>query len=844
MGELTYPGNGIPDAFRSVLDELPGGVLVYRGTREKEILYASKGVIQMLECKDAHEFINYTFGSFRHFVYIDDVGRVEREIDEQMRSSKDLHDYVNYRVRTITGKIVYVENFGRRVKLPGEGDVFCAFVMDSRVKDLTRDIDSLTGFPGQKRFLGHAGNELKHRSFNTEAPETAILYFNIKNFKMFNVQYGGKEGDQLLRDVADILKEVFPHDYIARFADDHFVVLTDYVDLKLRAREVYQKLVSLRSGVRLDAKFGVYHVTDFNVNPELACDLAKLACDSIRDRLDVHILEYTDEVWNPSELRNYAVYHIDEALKNGYIKVYYQPVMRSLSGTLCGLEALARWEDPEKGFISTGIFIPALEDSRQISKLDMYMIEHVCQNYRERVNRGEPVVPVSFNLSRIDFFTCEVLEELNRITDKYCVPHYMLNVEITESVFVHDFRKISEEIDNFHKAGFQVWMDDFGSGYSSLNVLKDYSFDELKIDMEFLAHFTEKAKSVIESTVRMAKKIGVQTLAEGVETKEQLNFLKSIGCEKIQGYYFGKPMPYDNVVERIKEQHWVTETREMAQYYDAAGREDFLTNRPFALLEDDGTKFRYLFVNNEFMKSLATAGTTFTDMSEHTINDNASPLSHLFRNFANEIAESGKEQVLTYTSKNQYMRLRCKTIASCGNKHIHRAELINVTFNSDQRQQDMLDGLVRNIYYLYNTVFIINFDENSCNPIVASASSWEFLHQKTYGLEEVRLSYARQNIHPDDQERFLEFVRLDNMEQRIEDSPEGMIADYFRTKGADGNFTWDVHTIISIPKTNGKVFLYTAKLSPLDDETLRKHVLKEYIKDDKPELKTAENKAE
>ena len=844
MGELTYSGNGIPDAFRSVLDELPGGVLVYRGTREKEILYASKGVIQMLECKDAHEFINYTFGSFRHFVYIDDVGRVEREIDEQMRSSKDLHDYVNYRVRTITGKIVYVENFGRRVKLPGEGDVFCAFVMDSRVKDLTRDIDSLTGFPGQKRFLEHAGNELKHRSFNTEAPETAILYFNIKNFKMFNVQYGGKEGDQLLRDVADILKEVFPHDYIARFADDHFVVLTDYVDLKLRAREVYQKLVSLRSGVRLDAKFGVYHVTDFNVNPELACDLAKLACDSIRDRLDVHILEYTDEVWNLSELRNYAVYHIDEALKNGYIKVYYQPVMRSLSGTLCGLEALARWEDPEKGFISTGIFIPALEDSRQISKLDMYMIEHVCQNYRERVNRGEPVVPVSFNFSRIDFFTCEVLEELNRITDKYCVPHYMLNVEITESVFVHDFRKISEEIDNFHKAGFQVWMDDFGSGYSSLNVLKDYSFDELKIDMEFLAHFTEKAKSVIESTVRMAKKIGVQTLAEGVETKEQLNFLKSIGCEKIQGYYFGKPMPYDNVVERIKEQHWVTETREMAQYYDAAGREDFLTNCPFALLEDDGTKFRYLFVNNEFMKSLATAGTTSTDMSEHMINDNASPLSHLFRNFANEIAESGKEQVLTYTSKNQYMRLRCKTIASCGNKHIHRAELINVTFNSDQRQQDMLDGLVRSIYYLYNTVFIINFDENSCNPIVASASSWEFLHQKTYGLEEVRLSYARQNIHPDDQERFLEFVRLDNMEQRIEDSPEGMIADYFRTKGADGNFTWDVHTIISIPKTNGKVFLYTAKLSPLDDETLRKHVLKEYIKDDKPELKTAENKAE
>lgn len=160
----------------------------------------------------------------------------------------------------------------------------------------------------------------------------------------------------------------------------------------------------------------------------------------------------------------------------------------------------------------------------------MYMIEHVCQNYRERVNRGEPVVPVSFNLSRIDFFTCEVLEELNRITDKYCVPHYMLNVEITESVFVHDFRKISEEIDNFHKAGFQVWMDDFGSGYSSLNVLKDYSFDELKIDMEFWRTSPKKRRASSKAPSAWPK-IGVQTLAEGVETKEQLDFLKSIGCE-------------------------------------------------------------------------------------------------------------------------------------------------------------------------------------------------------------------------------------------------------------------------------------------------------------------------
>ena len=834
------------EELHSYYDRLPGGICLVKADDSEEILLANAELLNYYQCANWQEFKELTGGTYRgmveasDYIPLKDIVRVKGQPEAN-------YAYFQFPYRTREGHFNKGNALLIRTTQKGLGDIWSINVMKSKYSRAPGETENITGLLGGTAFYKRVNEHIQMEKIDGTGGLYCSVYFNLTNFKLYNSNYGIEQGDELLRKVADVLRAHFPYSIIAHLNADNFALVAPRDGVIEQVEAVCREVDEMIDNFSITLKAGVFfrdpdNPSEYTANS--AFDMAKIACDSIKGDASRSWATYTETMGKNLAARAYVLENFDRALRNGYIKIFYQPVVRTLTGKLCGMEALARWEDPERGRLTPDMFVPVLEDAKLIYKLDSYVVEQVGKRLHTMEDSGMPVLPISVNLSSADFDHVDPLDVVERVVRKYRLPRSYIRIEITESALVKDGKKLQREIDRFRKAGYQCWMDDFGSGYSSFNVLQNFHFDELKIDMEFLAHFTEKAKSVIESTVRMAKKIGVQTLAEGVETKEQLDFLKSIGCEKIQGYYFGKPMPYDNVVERIKEQHWVTETREMAQYYDAAGREDFLTNCPFALLEDDGTKFRYLFVNNEFMKSLATAGTTSTDMSEHTINDNASQLSHLFRNFANEIAESGKEQVLTYTSKNQYMRLRCKTIASCGNKHIHRTELINVTFNSDQRQQDMLDGLVRNIYYLYNTVFIINFDENSCNPIVASASSWEFLHQKTYGLEEVRLSYARQNIHPDDQERFLEFVRLDNMEQRIEDSPEGMIADYFRTKGADGNFTWDVHTIISIPKTNGKVFLYTAKLSPLDDETLRKHVLKEYIKDDKPELKTAENKAE
>lgn len=190
---------------------------------------------------------------------------------------------------------------------------------------------------------------------------------------------------------------------------------------------------------------------------------------------------------------HYVTHHIDEAIEKGWIQLHFQPIIRSLSHTTCAFEALARWQDPVRGLLTPGDFIPALEESRQIHKLDLYIFKLLCQNYHPRADQGLPMVPVSFNLSRLDFITCDIFTEIEKLTQAYQLPPSQLRIEITESVFIKDIETVNQTLNKFRAAGYQIWMDDFGSGYSSLNVLKDYEFDTIKLDMAFLSNFTDRS---------------------------------------------------------------------------------------------------------------------------------------------------------------------------------------------------------------------------------------------------------------------------------------------------------------------------------------------------------------
>ena len=416
--------------------------------------------------------------------------------------------------------------------------------------EIARNHDKLTGLPNELLFSNYVLDLL----FRNRKKRYAFVVFDLENFKAFNERLGFEEGDNALRFMASVFKSLFGERYVMHVSCDTFRVVCDAAGVESKIKEAHDKIRGFSTQGVLEIKAGVYVQRVENENVERCFMRARLAEATTKGVYDEYLAVYVDEMGARERLKMYLIAHIDDAVKNEYIKVYYQPVVDINTNKLCGFEALARWDDPEHGFLPPFEFVGILEDAHLIQKLDLFMLKKICEKYRKETNLGHKCVPISFNLSRLDFKLSDIYKELTRLTKEYNVPHEMIHIEITESVLDGDEDGyIREQVTRFQKDGFEVWMDDFGSGFSSLNVLKDYDFDFLKIDMMFLRNFSEKSKVIIRAIVEMAKLLHIGTLSEGVETKEHLGFLKEIGCDRVQGYYYSKPLPYDEVMAVLKE---------------------------------------------------------------------------------------------------------------------------------------------------------------------------------------------------------------------------------------------------------------------------------------------------
>lgn len=411
--------------------------------------------------------------------------------------------------------------------------------------------DELTGLPNLHKFQYDAMEFLKKSEVVLE--NWRFVFMDIGNFKNYNEKYGFSAGNAFLKIFGQYIIEEFPDELVARYSDDHFIVLAEVKDLEQRLDSLHEKIRKWESDVQMTLKAGFYMPKDQFTPPGSACDYARYACESIKKNYTVNYIEYNTMMHKEFNRKKYIVNSIDNAIKNGYIKVFYQPVVWAADGKLCSAEALARWDDPDFGFLQPGAFISILEEYHLIHKLDMAVLEIVCRDLREAMDKGLRVFPISINFSRLDFELLNLADELDSCVERYGIDKGLIHVEVTESMLGEGNAKLTGMLNKLRERGYSLWLDDFGSGYSGLNVLKDYSFDMMKIDMNFLSKFSENKKSqpILTSIVDLAGKIGMKTLSEGVETNEAYDFLRSIGCQRLQGYLFGKPMLKSELVEKI-----------------------------------------------------------------------------------------------------------------------------------------------------------------------------------------------------------------------------------------------------------------------------------------------------
>lgn len=800
-------------------DRMPGGFLIYKADEDETLLYANAKLLEMFSC-DSFDELKHLYGTgFKDLIYIEDVKNAETSIYNQIVSGFDRFDNLNYRISDKNGEIKYIEHYGRLTDDDEHGRLFYVFMIDTGTKHITYELNRLTGLPGMHRFYEFSKKLLALNAVNPNAQDFSFVYFNIENFSTVNLKHGVKGGDEFLVNVSQILRHVFPDDFLAHMANDRFAVLTESSGLKERITLAHNLVRGQSFDLKVELKAGIYNVEDKEVVPSQASGYAKFACDSIKDKPSVYYAVYDEKMKFEFEQRQFVVDNIENAVRSGHIEAFYQPVIRSLSGKVCSMEALARWRDPEKGLLSPAVFITALEDSMLIHKLDCCMIEIICREYREHADKREKIVPVSFNLSRCDFILCDIFRFVEDTVKKYDVPKNMLRIEITESVIISEYDYIRSVIDKFRNAGYEIWMDDFGSGYSSLNVLKDLNFDRLKIDMLFLSNFNDKSKDILTSIVRMSKTINVRTLAEGVETKEQYEFLKNIGCETLQGFWFGRPMPYDECMEHLANSGLTLEDSDEERFYDPAGEQDFMTDVSMALVYDDGNKFSYLFANSRHIRLLNLLGLRDTRFVEKMVNSNMTPFAPALRGFIRKPAESRKREDLYYTANGKYIRIVIRTLSERNGHYIHKVRASDMTRNEDDERQENLDNMLRVLYQMYKAVYMLDIEKQTFSKLFTNS----YFGQKGAdysNVMDIRSSFSKGFVHPDDAERFVAFANKEYFREGIANSKHGFISECFRSLDADGGYEWALHTVLSLPNADSERYLYCISDIITDDTEL------------------------
>ena len=414
--------------------------------------------------------------------------------------------------------------------------------------------DVLTGLYNRESFYKEA------REFISGADSTCVIaVWNVDRFKVVNELFGSRLGDQVLRNIAHELVDLLKDNGICtRTEADSFVFCTTRKYLE----EIMPKIDRVLTGqdhrspidYTLQLHMGIYEVIDPDMPVYLMCDRADMALQTIKDSYLVRSAYYSEklkeDILNEQEL----VIEMEQALNNKQFFVVFQPIVDTKTGLTVSAEALIRWKHPIKGIINPGIFVPLCEKNGFIAVLDLYVCEEVCKFQREQLDKGVRIVPISINISRINFYRTEFSVKIKEMLDRYKLEPTCIKLEITEGAYQDNPKYMAQAIKDFKASSFQILMDDFGSGYSSLNMLKDFNVDILKIDMKFIDDLetSERADNILYSIIQMARALNMGTVAEGVETKAQYELLASMGCDCIQGYYFSKPVSKEEFTARLE----------------------------------------------------------------------------------------------------------------------------------------------------------------------------------------------------------------------------------------------------------------------------------------------------
>ena len=802
MSETTNPSSA--GELGRVLNALPEALCAFR-QGESAPFFVNRAWLQKMEASSGQELREHWSGNIINCLHPSDRARAEEYFSAPLGEGGPRH--MDCRLVTLKGNVLRVRMLFSAMSDPDAGALrICSFldIGDSLLEAPSDETDPLTGLPSLHSFLG-AMEERRSQGQDS----LAVLFIDIVNFRLLNLHKGVSAGDMFLKSFGQKLRRIFKDGIVSHFDADHFAVLAPADGIDERAAQVRD--IARGFAPSIDATVGKCVWNSGVVSAEMACNRAKMASDDCRRHENTFFLSFTPQMGRRLEISEYVATSIDTAIARGWIKVYYQPIIRSLTGQLCSFEALARWDDPARGLLPPAEFIAPLEEAQQIWKLDLSVIRQVVTQMADREKRGLPEIPVSVNLSRMDFLHCDIFKEIEDLLSVHDVPRRMLHIEITESVMTSREEVVRSAIDSFMSAGYELWMDDFGSAYSTLNELKDCKFDLLKLDMAFLRSDTPRSRAIISSVIAMDKRIGIRTLAEGVETPEQAEFLRNSGCEKLQGYLFGRPMPFDESLAACLRNGITLENPKRKTYYDALAKVDFLKGIPLMITEVREGRIRVLFMNEASRRQFEDDGVRGSDGVEALANAQGTSLNRDLLKAAELAVRTGRFENVLCKINGRSRLFRFRVISRCGSDSLFETSL----YDSSRVEQEFQGNLASLVHLrcFYSGLYDIDLGAGTVRSCLYADDTEASPSSPLIGGNG-EAAEILPRILPADRKRYLAFLDPRTLGERLASDRNGLVRGIFRTMDEDGSFRWMSHRIVHVPNGPAGSAIYGVR--PLD----------------------------
>ncbi len=639
----------------------------------------------------------------------------------------------------------------------------------------------------------------------------AVISFEVVSFRTYNELYGYEAGDILLKTIADtILRYEHKGDVVSRLYSDHFVWFTTGTDNEEIFGTLRDAIKTANStGLPFFLCAGVYLVDKREMSVQNMIDKASIAKDTIKYNYSTGIAIYDESMLECRLQDADMVGSMMKGLESGEFIEYYQPKYNTHTETIVGAEALARWKKPDGEIIQPSRFIELFERNGFIRRLDFYIFEKVCEFQASQQAKGRALLPVSVNFSRVHMHDLHFSQRLLNITQKYGVDPKYLEIELTESAFIMDSKEQNEVADRLHEFGFTVAIDDFGSGFSSLNMLKDFDADTLKIDTKFLEGFERGGKvgTVVTSVIRLAKWLGIPVVAEGVETREQVDFLHSLGCEAIQGYYYSHPIPreeYEKLVDEPGEKRLRCDDASCVTLggINALLGGDSIINSlldgilgGFGIYELSGDDMEVIRVNKAYYEMMGYSDVS--EFSEHSLNI----INQVFLADKERVLDACRNAVLTGTvqkiSANRYkpdgtlMQFDSiiKHIGGTKDRPLLCMSLVNSTERLLTERENERNKYSDALYSIFDEIFEFDYVEDALRTL---SRNHVRCSEETRNLAEAEKNWIENIIYSEDREKIRQYVAL----ARAGKITLPLNADYRTLQ--NGKIRWKTASLVSI----------------------------------------------